>query len=431
MDSVSLVQQVPVVGDYDVVVCGGGPAGFVAAVAAARGGARVALVERFGFLGGMATAALVAPISVFSYHGQRVIGGIPWEFVKRLADMGGALVEQPLNNVAFDPELYKLLAQRMVLESGVALYTNTVMTGCQIAGGRVSAVLLVNKGGAQALTARAFVDATGDADLAFKAGIPMQPQANECQPGSLIFALDGVDTDRLPSMHHNRQGVNCHDLKARERLLKGSEAVPEFGGPWFCTLLRRGRVLVNMTRRGVNALDCRDTARAECAMREDVFRLAALLRERVPEFRDSYVVQVAPAIGIRESRRILGLHTITAEEYLSAEPYPDWVSRSCHPIDVHRAGGARQDVRFLEKAAYIPYRAMVAPGFHNLVTAGRCISADRRAFASIRVQAPAMGTGQAAGVAAALAAREGLRVDEMDGVRLHELLSAQGACPEA
>ena len=430
MHSIPLTQQIPVAGDYDVVVCGGGPAGFVAAVAAARAGVRVALVERFGFLGGMATAALVAPISVFSYNGRRVIGGIPWEFVERLADLGGALVEQPLNNVAFDPELYKLLAQRMVLEAGVTLYTNTVLTGCQKADGRVSAVFLYNKGGAQALTARVYVDATGDADLAQMAGMPMQPQADECQPGSLIFALDGVDTDHLPSMHHNRQGVNCHDLAAREALLSMGEAAPEFGGPWFCTLLRKGRVLVNMTRARVNALDCRDTARAECAMREDAFRLADLLRARLPAFQDSYVSQVAPAIGIRESRRILGLHTITCEEYLSAQPYPDWVTRSCHPIDVHRAGGVRQDVRFLEKAAYIPYRAMVARDFPNLIVAGRCISADRRAFASIRVQAPVMGTGQAAGTAAALAVSEGLRVDKLDGARLHQLLSAQGACQD-
>ena len=119
METLNFFQTAPLVGEYDVVVCGGGPAGFIAAIAAARQGARTALIERFGFLGGMATAGLVSPISVFSYNGRQVIGGIPWEFVRRLEAMGGALVEQPLNNVAFDPELYRLCAQRMVLEAGV------------------------------------------------------------------------------------------------------------------------------------------------------------------------------------------------------------------------------------------------------------------------------------------------------------------------
>lgn len=429
MPFIEVNKRVPVVGEYDVVVVGGGPAGFVAAIAAGRNGASVALIERFGFLGGMATAGLVAPISVFSYNGQRIIGGIPWEFVQRLEAVGGALVETPLNNIATDPELYKLIAQRMVLEAGVSLYTNSYLTGCSMEAGTVKAVVIENKSGAQAIAGRAFIDATGDADLSHLAGVPMQPFGGEYQPGSLCFALSGVDTNNLPSMHHNRQGVNCHDLPAREALLAltGEDGAPEFGGPWFCTLLREGDVLVNMTRCAVNHLDNRDTARAECRLREDAFRLAALLRKHVPQFEHCRISQVATAIGIRESRHILGVHTITAQEYLSAERYPDSVTRSCHPIDIHRAGGADQNVHFLEKPAYIPYRAMIASGFDNLIVAGRPISADRQAFASIRVQAPVMGMGQAAGTAAAMAVREGASVLALDMARLQTTLIEQGA----
>ena len=128
MDFITQTKEVPVVGSYDVVVCGGGPAGLIAAIAAARGGARTALVERYGFLGGMATAGLVAPISVFNYNGRRIVGGIPWEFVERLSEIGGAEEEKPLGNITFSPEKYKLVAQRMLLEAGVTLYFHSSRT---------------------------------------------------------------------------------------------------------------------------------------------------------------------------------------------------------------------------------------------------------------------------------------------------------------
>ena len=145
MKKISVTKQVAVVGSYDVVVVGGGPAGVFAAIAAAREGAKVALVERFGFLGGMATAGLVMPLSVFTYKNQRVIGGIPYEFLERLEAMGGGYIEKPLGNVAFDPELYKLCMQRMVLEAGIELYMNSYLSGCTMGeDGAISAIIFEN-----------------------------------------------------------------------------------------------------------------------------------------------------------------------------------------------------------------------------------------------------------------------------------------------
>lgn len=434
MKNITVSKSVPVVGVYDVVVCGAGPAGVIAAIAAAREGASVALVERFGFLGGMATAGLVMPLSVFIYQNKRVIGGIPWEFLERLEAMGGGYIEKPLGNVAFDPELYKLCMQRMVLEAGVTLYMNSYLTGIVVGkDGKVECVVIENKNGAEALEAKVFIDCTGDADLAAMAGVEMQPMNGEpLQPLSTYFILAGVDTSSpliAEAMHHNKQGVNCHCLPIREYLLEHAEElnIPEFGGPWFCTTLHEGCVAVNMTRTAADACDNRDYTAAECRLREDVYRMADVLRNNFAEFKNCYVASVATQAGIRETRRIKGVHTMTAEEYMSGYRYEDSISRGAHPIDIHATKGSSQVAHFLEQAAYVPYRALIAQNYPNLLVAGRCLSADRKAFASMRVQASCMGTGQAAGVAAAMAAKCSCDVQNVDVEALVAKLKQIGA----
>ena len=286
MSSIKIEKIVPVVGEYDVVVCGGGPAGFIAALAAAREGARTALVERYGFLGGMATIGYVNPISVFTYNDSQVVGGIAWEFVKRLQEIGGAFIEKPLGNVAFEQEHYKLMAQRMCLESGVELYMHSYLSGCIIENGRISQVVIENKNGTEALTSKVFIDCTGDGDLAAMAGVEMQQDEGPLQPLSSYFILGGVNLD-TPMMQeaicHNKQGENCHCLPVREKLLERKEelGIPEFGGPWFCRTGQKGVVTVNMTRTAGNAIDNRDLVRAECILREDAFRMANLLKENL------------------------------------------------------------------------------------------------------------------------------------------------------
>lgn len=433
METIRIEKNIPVVGRYDVVVCGGGPAGFIAAIAAARKGASVALVEQYGFLGGMATTSYVAPLSVFTYKGRKVIGGIPWEFIERLEELGGGLIEKPLGNVAFDPELYKLLCQRMVLEAGVKLYLHSYLSGCVCGDGRISQVIIENKSGSQALEAAVFIDCTGDADLAYMAGVPMQDKSGRpLQPMSSYFILNGVDTDSpmvREAMHHNKQGENCYCLPMRKKMLELQEEldIPDFGGPWYCTTLHDGCVAVNVTRVSADACDAEQLSAAECSLREDCFRMAGIFRKLFPEFRNCYVASVAVNGGVRETRNIKGMHVISAQEYLNAFHYEDSISRGAHPIDIHASKGASQSVTFLEEPAYVPYRALIAEGFPNLLVAGRCLSADRVAFASLRVQASCMGSGQAAGVASALASASGVAVQDVDVPALVAELKNMGA----
>lgn len=419
-------------GKFDVIICGGGPAGFVAAVAAAREGAKVALVERYAFLGGMATTGYVAPISEFAFDGERVIGGIPWEFIQRLEALGGACVQWPKGNVDFDIELYKLCTQRMVLAAGVRLFMNSSLIGCETEGGSICSIVIQNKTGLQVLEAERFIDATGDGDLAWLAGVPMQ-ESGELQPLSYCFVLSGVDTDSALMrryMYHSGKKGSSQCAPVRKKLLELKEAgadIPDFGGPWFNSVMHRGSVAVNITRAAADATNNDSFTAAGLGMREDIFKFARLLRENFEEFRDSYVSSTAPQPGIRESRRIVGVHTVTAGEYLSGVQYEDSISRGAHQIDMHSATGTGQTLVKLKQAAYVPYRALVAPGYPNLIVAGRCISADRQALASLRVQASCMGLGQAAGVAAAMSLKQGKAVQDIDYSALRARLRDMGA----
>lgn len=424
----------PLAGEYDVVVVGGGPSGFIAAIAAARGGAKTAIVERYGFLGGMATTGYVAPISVFALKNELVIGGIPWEFVKRLESMGGAFIEWPKANIDFDVELYKLCCQRMVLEAGVDMYMHSSMIGCEMEGKEIKSIIIENKNGLETLSAKRFIDCTGDGDLAHLAKVPMQENPDgELQPSSFCFLLSGVDTESEllnKCMYHN--GINgpsqCKPVREKLLAMKAAGAdLPDFGGPWFNNVLRKGSVMVNMTRRAADSTNNRNFTQTECQLREDIFKFAQVLKENFPEFKNSYVASTAPQAGIRESRRIVGVHTITADEYVNAFHYEDSISRGIHPIDIHASSGTSQTRIDLDKPAYVPYRCLIAPDYPNLLVAGRCISTDRQALASLRVMGSCMGTGQAAGAAAAQSIAESKSVQEIDTAKLIEKLKNYGA----
>jgi hypothetical protein len=262
----------------------------------------------------------------------------------------------------------------------------------------------------------------------------MQPNPDgEVQPSSFCFILSGVDTDSEllnKCMYHNGINGPSQCKPVREKLLAMKEAgvdLPDFGGPWFNNVMHKGSVAVNMTRRAADSTDNRNFSSVECQLREDIFKFTQVLKETFPEFKDCYVSSTAPQAGIRESRRIVGVHTVTGEEYVEAFQYEDSISRGIHPIDIHASKGTSQTRIDLTKPAYVPYRALIAPDFPNLLVAGRCISTDRPALASLRVMASCMGTGQAAGVAAAQSIAEGKPVQEIDTAKLVATLKDLGA----
>ena len=184
---------------------------------------------------------------------------------------------------------------------------------------------------------------------------------------------------------------------------------------------------MNITRTAANAVDAESVTETECKLREDVFRFFDLLKKYIPAFSDSYLLWSATQVGYRESRRIKGDHILTADEYVRAVHFEDSVARGAHPIDVHHATDSKQDATFLSQAGYVPYRSMVSSEFGNVIVAGRCISADRETFASIRVQATAMALGQAAGTAASICTENDCRVTDIDVKKLKKRLADQGA----
>lgn len=428
MRNIVQTRTIPVTASYDVVVCGGGPGGWIAAVAAARSGAKAALIERYGFVGGMATAAFVVPISVFTYNEKLVVGGIPWEFVQRMVEADGAEIEHPLGNVSFDPEVYKIVAQRMLLESGVNLHLHTFITGCTMQDGRITHVIVDTKSGPQAIEGKYFIDSTGDGDLSAMAGVPMQTLTLPMQPPSLCFCLGGVDTEHLERIHHEEQGVNYHNERIQKKLreLAAAEKIPMFGGPWFCSIHRPGFVMVNMTRTQANMLDPLQATQAECLLREDVHRFVKLLKDHFPEFKNAFLIATPAQTGVRETRHIKGVHILTGDEYINAVHFEDAIGRGSHPVDIHDAASTEQECRFLKEAAYIPYRSLIAEGFPNLIVASRCFSGDQISSASVRVQAPVMGLGQAAGCAAAKCCKKNISVQEIDIADLQNTLRQWG-----
>jgi len=447
---------------FDVIVAGGGPAGTVAAVAAARNGARVALLERYGFLGGALTAAMVAPIMGFHAGDLQVVRGIPQEIIERLQRLGlsPGHVPDPIDFcytvTPFDFEGLKRVLLELAVDAGVEVWLHSLMLAADAADGRVGCVRVWQKDGVKTLSAAVYVDASGDADLCASAGASFEigrARDGIPQPMTLMFRLGGVDWDAVMAhfAEHDedlQHGQGVHDridvswlrnlpirgfagfknlvAEARER---GEWTVPRdrllvFEG------IRPGEAVVNTTRvTGVVGVRGGDMVRAEIEGRRQAYEVVEFLRRRVPGFRAAYLVETPAQIGVRETRRVLGAYVLQQEDILGGVKFPDAVACGGYPIDLHDPVSMRLTARRLPPGEYytIPYRCLLPRGLHNVLTAGRCISATHEAFAAFRVSAIAMAIGQGAGTAAAMAASTGRSPADVDVGELRRRLREQGA----
>jgi len=399
-----------------VLVAGGGPAGLAAAVAVARRGLETLLIERYGFLGGMATAGLVNPFMMWDPNQGPLVGGIFQETLDRLSAKGGFSCERQRN--AFDPEAFKSVADEMCLEAGVQVRLHTLFTQAEVEGGRIASITAESKSGRDTCSAAVYIDCTGDADLAHRAGVPCDIGRQEdglTQPMTLNFRMAGVDVDRMPA----RAEINRLYDAAK---VEGRVSCPRENVLLFHAI-QPDVVHFNTTRVvGKSGVDARDLTAAEIEARRQTQDLVRFLIADVAGFERSYLQQTAAQIGIRESRRIRGEYALTAEDVLSARKFPDGIARSCYPIDIHSPSGSGTDIRQVPEGDHyeIPYRCLVPVGVDNLLVAGRCVSATHEAQASLRVMPQCFAMGEAAGIAAAIAIQRSIPPREVNGEELRK-----------
>ncbi len=399
---------------YDVVVVGGGPGGVCAAVGAAKGGADVLLIERYGFLGGMATAGLVNPFMPYTIGGERLTSTVFNELLDRLEDAGALAA----GGTVFDDEWMKIVLDRMVQDHGVDLLLHSSFADVEMDGRRITRVHTAGKSGQTDAAGTVFVDATGDGDLAARAGAPVEigrPKDGLCQPMTLCFRIGDVAGE--PSPRQLRRELTEIFLAAKEA---GEIDLPREDVLVFATLVPH--VFHFNTTRVVkrDATSVLDMTAAELEGRRQVAELFALFRRRSPRFKDAYLIKTAAQIGVRESRRVMGQYVLTAGEVVEACKFSDGIARSNYPIDIHNPTGEGTVIQRLPPGEFyeVPYRCLVPKGVDNLLIGSRCISATHEAHASLRIMPVVATIGEAAGIAAAWAVREGILPRQVDGARL-------------
>jgi hypothetical protein len=471
--------------DYDVIVGGGGTAGSIAAIAAARNGARTCLVEAAAHLGG--TCFALANITPFhNSRGEVVVRGLPQELVERIGAHGGAREKIHLPNLAgiggsftpVEPEAMKLALFELAREAGVELWLHTRILDTRTTGNRATGLRVHNKSGAHELDARVLIDATGDADVAVGAGAQyVQDTPEAALNATLLFRLAGVDTDAFiaDARAAPQKVVLLADPYLREIQKLTPEAVMrervhdiyDFPYIYLANIVRdyvprsdwseweitsedksgwgrlkpfaarfsimplphrRDIVTLNVTSITFDATDGAQRSEAEIEGQRQMHMAFDVLRRYVPGFRNSFLHTVLPAVSIRASRRVSGEYELDRSDVENGKRFPDAIARGAYPMSVQSAAGVRQHLFVRDGGDYdIPYRCLVPKAVDGLLVAGRCLSATREAVGSARMGAQCMAYGQAAGTAAAIAVRDNVAPRAIDVRKLRTTLKEQNA----
>lgn len=432
-------RQTPVWGEYEVVVLGGGPAGMAAAVAAARAGRKTLLVERYGFLGGMGTAAGVTNFCGLhaNVHGEirQVVHGVADDLLQRIDRLGG--LNQPHGLFgktvaqAYDTAAYKIAADELLLSSGVEILFHALAAGVVMDGQRrVQALLVETKSGRFAVLGQAFIDASGDGDLAAWAGAPYElgdGAGNMLYP-STMFRLNGIDPERagkawevIPKLMLQAEAEGRYKFPRKTPIVRPQKS----GIEWRVNLTQ----LANREGHAMDGTDARELSDAEVLGRRQIAEVAGFLRE-VPGFESSYIVDIAPQVGIRETRRVRGIAQLTEADVLECASFDDTIGVNGWPLELHLKGDVEfRWPRIPESRGFnhLPYRMTVPQGLENVWVAGRCASMSHEAQSAARVTGACFVMGQAVGTAADLALQAKGTAAAVDTAALQTRLERDGA----
>lgn len=441
--------------DYDVIVVGGGMAGCAAAVGSARRGARTLLMERYGFLGGWATAALVNPfMSHTTATGEELIGGVFQELLSLLD------AQDALYGWSFDCEMMKVMLQELVLASGAELLLHAQCESVCYTGGDI-AIRTDAKSGGRELRCRRLVDCSGDGDAAVALGAryEMGDQDGLPQAVTLMFDMGGVDfvqvmayvrdhadQFRFPKLDSGADpaelGRGYVSVAGYYDLIREARKKGEYDAAgdliFFIRRARDGEVTFNTTHIGhVDGTNAEDLTRAEIEGTRQMMSIVGFVKKYVPGFESSYLLRVAPHVGVRETRRIIGEYVFDAPDVVEARKFDDAVCRLAYPVDIHSGKGhgytegeeKKETPRTPPPGDWyeIPYRCLVPVGPENVLVAGRCVSSTQAGHGAIRIMPSCAAMGEAAGLAAALSLESGVSPRSLDGALVRGELRKQGA----
>ena len=442
----------------DIVVIGGGPGGLAAAVTAARQGASVLLVERLGYLGGQLGSGL--PLLGFLDKKRRcIIGGFAQEFVDRMQAVGGSYGHEycphHLSTTLLDPFYARILAFEMVKEAGVEILLHCELSGVKKENGRIVALTVTGKGQQIELLADVFVDGTGDADLAFLAGAECMKGDEDgvLQPPTLMFNLGGVDIDRFADYlaEHPEQlphavipnieeGYDAEFIRnTKSAIFLGlNPLIEKLRAEGNCPVHRDtvifikqpipGHVAINTIRLlNFDGSDLEDLSQGEMDAHLQIPALIKMFKDYVPGFENCYLTFINSVIGVRESRRVKGLKTLTMEDAVAGRKPEDTIGLCNYFLDVHNGAGQGTFRVEIEEPFGIPYGCLISKDVANLMITGRPISTDRMTFGATRIMNVCMAVGQAVGNGAAMAVQAGACPADVDIAALRARLLAQGA----
>jgi len=423
-------------GDYDVIVAGGGASGLIAAVAAARNGAKTLLVEREACLGGTATAAYVAQYVGFYNGNTQAVWGMPYELTRRIIAAGGSsdfghytmaeAAENPvtIHHFPFNPEIVKIVADEMAGECGVDVLLHAQIAGALVEDGAVCGITVEGIGGRRDYRGKVVIDGTGDAVVAHSAGVPVMGEEDEIrrsrQPITLAFRLSNVDVARFRAMPRERK---------RELALKGLASNELFWESMsFCSTPNGHDAICLMSRiTGLDALDDFDLSAAERIGRQQIKSIVGFLTREVPGFERAILASIASRVGVRETRRIEGQYLLSEDDIMQQRRFEDTIALGCGPMDVHEAHGTGIRLYMPPAPFDIPMRCMLPRDVDGLIVTGRAICATREANGGARHMATAMALGQAAGTMAAVCRRDGVTPRTLDAQHVRVLLRRDGA----